>query len=276
MPETEKPKIRVIEINYLQDFSRSVLNENNPAIIEEKLNWFLEHYEVINYYLETQVIWRVRRCKSPEGYRNVNELSYPPKSLTPVGRLNEKGSPIFYASFHKHTALEEIGAREGDYVHLSGYKVGSERKLRGGIVGEIVNVHRSGRSSISDELAKGLNGILHKMPHKSGMSYVFMDAFVSSILRDKKAKENNYIHSRVLSKLLLNSLEGRLDAIFYPSIALEGAMNVAIKPESVRSTVKMIGNSVIKILKKNDYGIYDFEIVKNANGFYSNGEIKWQ
>lgn len=275
MSETKKPKIRVIEINYLQEFSRSVLNETDPYIIEEKLSWFLNHDEVINYQLEAQAIWRARRCKSPEGHKNINELSYPPSNLTPVGRLNEEGCPIFYASFHKHTAFEEIGAKEGDYMHLSGYEVGSEQKLRGGIVGEIVNVHRSGRSSVSDELGKGLNGILHKMPHKAGMSYVFMDAFVSGILRDKKAKENNYIHSRILSKLLLNSVKG-LDAIFYPSVALESAMNVAIKTESVGSTVKMIGNSVVRILKRYDYDIYDFEMVKNANGFYPDGEIRWE
>ncbi|MFK0573665.1 RES domain-containing protein [Endozoicomonas sp.] len=268
-------KIKVIEINWLQDFSRSVISEKDPVAIEQKLSWFLGFYDVINYSLAyDRAIWRARICETPHGYSNVKELSHPPKHLTNAGRLNNPSEPIFYASFHNYAALEEVGAKEGDHVHLAGYKICDKRKIRGCIVGEILNIHRSGRASMSEVMENELNKILNKIPHKAGMSYVFMDAFLASILRDKDAPKNNYLHSRILGKLLLESVKG-LDAIFYPSVALESAMNIAIKTNVVESALSMTGNSVVRINKKYDYGIYDFSIIRNAKGQFHDGTIVW-
>lgn len=103
---------------------------------------------------------------------------------------------------------------------------------------------------------------------------MFTDAFLSSILRDRDASKTNYIHSRTLAKLIFEK-NPEIDAIIYPSIALESAMNLAIKPESADRLLGIFGTSVMLIKEKYDYGIFDFEVLRNAKGYEKNGDIRW-
>lgn len=266
-----KPEITVIEINYLQDFCRKTLASSDAAFVEAQLRWLLEDYSLINYKLGYErPIWRGRKCNSPSGFQNLRELSYPPIELTKAGRLNNHGHPLLYAAFHNFCALEEIGAKEGDYIHLVGYRIKETRKLRCCVVGEVLNVHRSGQAWSSIELGQELNNILNKMPTAAGRSFIYIDAFLSSILRDKNAASNNYLHSRILGTLLLEKLPD-LDAILYPSVALESSRNIAVIPESVDTLFEVFGTTVVRVERKYDYGIFDFSIVRNAKGFW--GEL---
>jgi len=127
---------------------------------------------------------------------------------------------------------------------------------------------------MSEAFRDKLNSILNSMPYHDGMKYVFMDAFFASILSDKNAPKNNYLHTRILGKLLINSVKD-LNAMFYPSVSLESAINVAIKTEALSSALKLASNCVIKINKRYDYGIFDISIVKNSKGQDPDGTIVW-
>jgi hypothetical protein len=77
-----------------------------------------------------------------------------------------------------------------------------------------------------------------------------------------------------LAKLIFEKHPG-FDAIVYPSVMLEGAMNLAIKPESADRLLEIFGISVMRIRKKYDYGIFDFELLRNAKGYEKNCDIRW-
>jgi len=266
---------KVLPINYLQKLSHSILASTTAFEIEKGLRIVLEYYGIINYMLGYAFpFWRARRCTSAEGFKNINELSYPPRELTKAGRLNEPRAPLLYLSMKPLTTLEEIGASESDYVHHIGYKLIGKSKLRCGILGEITHVARSGRALTDEDLGNHLNRILNNTEYEAGKSFVFTDAFLSSILQDKNASKTNYVHSRTLAKLIFEK-HSEFDAIVYPSVALGSAMNLAIKPDSAERLLKIAGTSVIHIRKKYDYGIYDFELLRNAKGHEQNGDIRW-
>jgi hypothetical protein len=268
-------KGRVLPIGYLQTLSRSILASTNASEIEKGLQMVLEYYGIINFDLGyAWPFWRGRICASSHGFKNINELSYPPRELTKAGRLNEPRAPLLYLSMNNLATLEEINASKGNYVHSIAYKIIAENKLRCGIIGEITHVARSGRALISEELGNHLNRILNNTEYEAGKSFVFTDAFLSSILRDRNASKTNYIHSRTLAKLIFEKHPG-FDAIVYPSVALESAMNLAIKPESADRLLEIFGTSVIRVRKKYDYGIFDFELLGNAKGHDKNGDIRW-
>lgn len=268
-------KGKVLPIDYLQNLSRSILCSTIASEIEEGLRIVLEYYGIINFNLgNTLPFWRGRICPSSDGFKNIKELSYPPRELTKAGRLNEPSSPLLYLSLNNLTTLVEINASNGNYVHSIAYKTIGKNKLKCGIFGEITHAARSGRALISEELGTHLNRILNKIEYEAGKSFVFTDAFLSSILRDGNASKTNYIHSRTLAKLIFEKNPG-FDAIVYPSIVLEGAMNLAIKPESADRLLEIFGISVIHVGKKYDYGIFDFELLRNANGYEKNGDIRW-
>ena len=269
-----KPKIIVTEINALQKICNRILSSQDKNFIQSQLKLLVNDYTLINYKLgHGRHIWRGRKCDS-SGYSHLHKLHCPPANLTNAGRMNDPGKPLFYASYTKFCVFEEIGAKDGDYVHLVAHHIKEKEKLRCCLVGEITNVQRSGRTYIFDGLGKHLSKMINDMPQSAGLSFVYIDAFFSSILRDKEASTKNYLHSRILSNLLFEKLS-KMDAIIYPSVALESTMNIAISPTSVERYLTLIGSMVVKIIKRYEYGLFDFTLIKSAEGFDNDGKIIW-
>uniref|UniRef100_UPI000AC34645 hypothetical protein n=2 Tax=Vibrio TaxID=662 RepID=UPI000AC34645 len=267
---------KVLEINYLHNLCEQIKIESDPVKIREKLAYILEFYDVINYnYSYSSAIWRGRLCNDQAGYSNISEVGYPPKEFTPANRLNEPNAPLLYSSINQYAILDEIGATEGSYVHMLAYTSLKDAPLRMGIIGDIAHTHRWGNSMSSDYVGEQLRRIMGEMSPEVGRSYVYTDAFLSSILQDPKASETNYLHSRILASLLFEK-QNNLDGIVYPSVALDRSMNFAIKPSSVDQKLEKSATFVVKVKKKFNYGIYDMEIVRGADGHQFNGDIVWR
>ncbi|WP_133407862.1 RES domain-containing protein [Parashewanella tropica] len=266
---------QVLSLNYIDQISSNILESSDPTYVENSLRHVLDFYDLVNYELSyDRTYWRARKCDHESGFKNISELGCPPKHLVSAGRLNEPNSPMLYVSPNQFSVLEEIGAEVNDYIHMIAYRQNQEQKLRCGIVGEITQVQRWGTGLISDATSEQINRVLNEMTHEVAKSFVFADAFLSSILKDPNAKNSNYLHSRVLSKILLEKNEF-IDAIVYPSVALESARNFAIKPDVANKKLSIASNFVLRINKKYKYGMYDFEVIKMASGQYGNGAIAW-
>lgn len=256
-------KIRLPDIEVLQIKTRSILSDSDPTSIRNKLVELFGFYEIINFPLGYDwPIWRVRKCNDGEGYGNLREIFYPPPEQTRAGRLNNAGQPVLYTSLHNFTALAEVAAEEGDYLHIIGFQIKPPEKLKCAIIGEIFNTHRSGRAKLCETLGDGINKILINSDIRACRSWVFLDAFFSMLLADKTAASSDYIHSRIVADLI-NEKMPHIDAIYYMSVALENGVNLAIKPDAVNRLLHVSGTSVIKINRKYDFGIYDFSIERN-------------
>jgi hypothetical protein len=89
---------------------------------------------------------------------------------------------------------------------------------------------------LSEELAAHLLRIIQdELPYKAAMSFIFVDAFLSSLLRDPFASNNGYLYSRTVRRL----------------------------------------TCVIKIERKFDYGLFDFSLVRNATDVRDDRRIVW-
>jgi hypothetical protein len=270
------PKLTIFELNFLQDFAGALRSENDPSVVHRKLSFLLAHYDVINWDLKYDwPIWRARKCKTADGFDSIDDLIYPPPHLTPAGRLNNPHEPMLYGVFNKNTALEEVGAEEGNYIHVIGLRLKKNSRIRCCVIGEIDRVHRSGRSMLSEELAAHLLRIIQdELPYKAAMSFIFVDAFLSSLLRDPLASANDYLYSRTVRQLLFEK-QPTVEAICYSSVKLEGALNVAITPEIADNRLDLAGTSVIKIERRFDYGLFDFSLVRNATDVRHDRRIVW-
>lgn len=267
--------IRVLELNYLQQLSRKILASTNGIEVEQLFRELLDFYSILNFsFRYTGVIWRGRKCLHSTGFAKIDEMLSPPCRLAKAGRLNESGTPILYASINQFAVLQELGASKGDFIQFLGMKIAPHKSIICAVIGERMNVHRSGRAWISEEIGKKVNRILNEMPFEAAKSYVFTDAFLATLLCDKDAYKNEYIHSRILSKLILEKLN-HLDGIIYPSVALGNSTNFAIKPESASLALDIEATFVVEINKVFDYGIYETKIVNRAEGHDSDGQIKW-
>lgn len=264
-----------LHIDFLDSLTTQILKSTDTIFIREKFNLILDHYQIINYEFHyDQAFWRARKCSSPEGFTNISEVGIPPIELINPGRLNEAKDPVLYTSINQYSTLVEIGAEEGDIVHMAKFDQIENRMIRCATIGEYSHINRWGTGLISDTVGKLLNEHMKKMPHDIGISVIYTDALLNSILKDKNAKKNNYIHSRILANLIF-SRNPNIDAIEYSGIALEASRNYAIKPSSAERTLQIGASFVLKINKKYKFGIYDFDVLRNAEGVEADGRIIW-
>jgi hypothetical protein len=264
----------VLPLGQLHALAREIRASSDATEIEEKLKLVLRFAHVINVDWKFDApLWRGRRCPSSDGYASIAEVGCPPPESCGAGRLNEPGKPVLYVSKLQHSVFEELGLAEGEFVHLVGYSM-QGTAVRTALLGEYTQVHRWGEASMGVDLGRELKRILRELDHEVGKSFLYSDAFLSAVVRDREAKTSSYIRSRVMARLLFAALPD-VKAITYPGVALDNAMNLAIQPLAADSLLKIAATCVVMIEKKYDYGIYDFKVVKWGLGHRADGLINW-
>jgi len=266
-------KLRLLELNHLEQFRHDLLACRAPDEVESKIRWFLDFYQSINAVCSySQLYWRGRKCHSEEGFGYVSELLAPPAHLAKAGRMNEDNAPVFYASGTANTALCEIGAEPNDFVHIIGLKELKAPRLIA--VGEVLNAYHN-TSSLSASLTSQLRAVINGLSPEAMRSFVFMDALVAEIFKDPNAVNTGYLHSRLLYRLLKEGTSD-VDGIVYPSVAHDGSTNIALSPASASSHLAVDVNLLLRVKKKHSYGIYDSEIVRVAVAEDPDGQIVWE
>lgn len=272
-------KLKVIEINSLDRFRNALLSTIEPEEVEKLLSWYLESFGGINFkFGYDRQIFRARKCLTEHGYNNISEIYPPPKDKCKTGRMNEEGQAIFYGAFSPGTALAEINAREGDYVHLAHFQLPekSENGMRCFAIGEIYNSYH-GVTTISPGVSNEIRDAISRIGKddiRALLSYLYMDAFSAELLNSTNAHEVNYVYSRIFCRLLLGK-HPDVDGLIYPSAKVKGTSNIVLRPESVNSKIKLVANVVFKINKIYPYGLVDFDLVKSAKGHTVDGRIVW-
>lgn len=272
-------KIKVIELNSLDRFRNDLLNTIQPEKVEELLTWYLNYYEGVNFkFGYDRPIFRARKCLTKHGYNNISEIYPPPSEKCKVGRMNEEGQAIFYGAFSPGTALNEINAQEGDYIHVAHFQL--PEKYDSGIrcftVGEVYNNYH-GVNTISSTVFNEIHDFIRRIGEddiRALLSYLYMDSFSAELLNSTHAHEINYVYSRFFCRLLLGKYSD-VDGLIYPSAKVKGTSNIVLRSETVNSKMKLVANIVFKINKIYPYGIVDFDLVKSAKGHALDGNIIW-
>ncbi|PRY64432.1 RES domain-containing protein [Vreelandella songnenensis] len=272
MYDKETNTLKLVDVDFLEKFRQELFNSSDPQFVEEKLKWFLSFYEPINTSLSyNQLHWRARKCSNKDGFSFVHELLAPPADLVRPGRMNEANDPMLYLSGAANTALSEIEAQPGDFVHMIGISELSNPSLL--MVGEIVNAYH-GNALFNYSITKDVKKVINDMPPRVMKSFVYMDALASEIFRDKNASISNYLYSRILYKLLKGRYPS-LDGIVYPSVAHEGSANIALKPNIFFNKFSIEVCIVVKVVARYSYGFFDMDVIRKATSNDSNGLIVW-
>lgn len=116
-------KRKLIEKIYSYD-----LKNIDISIIKKDFNELIEGEIKTQIPLAPKKLFRVRKNDIQHGFvlgfSNINELKYPPASFVKtMGRLNDVGESIFYASPCYETAVEECHIKDNDIFTLSEYEL---------------------------------------------------------------------------------------------------------------------------------------------------------
>ncbi|MDZ4298989.1 MAG: RES family NAD+ phosphorylase [Moraxellaceae bacterium] len=274
-----KANLKVIELNSLDRFRKDLFGADSFDEIEKLLSWYIRFFDGLNFeFGYDRPIIRARLCPSTDGFSHIGELHSPPPKVTSIGRMNEKGNPMFYASYHIGTALAEINAKEGDFVQVAQFQLPnkSDCRVRCLAIGEVYNAYH-GISTIAQSMFDEIRQLIDRLSKNNIrvlLSYLYMDALSAELLNDILASKKDYIYSRTLSRLLLDKYP-QIDGLIFPSAKIKGTANITLRPESVLKKAQVVSSQVIKITKLYPYGLCDFEVVKQAKGESADGRIFW-
>lgn len=220
------------------------------------------------------VLWRGIKCL-PLGYKNVSELSYPPKDIVKAGRLNDKGNPCLYSATKLTTVFTELNLAQDDYVHIIGFKLLDGKSIMSSTIGDLFHVYKYGYTKTfgadpDNSIGKKLNACSVEDRKK----ILYIDAFLSSVLTDTDAETKNYLSTRLLAKAIY--IKSPVNSIFYPSVQDHVGMNLALLPLIYDSAMHVVCSQIIKINKVRHFGFYDHEVCMEATGIESNGDFVWQ
>jgi hypothetical protein len=253
----------------------NIASSRDSHAIRRSFQRLLEDHPDVNLgFGRGSIYWRAR-LSDQCGFACESEVGYPPPNLARAGRLNDAGVPCLYLSAKRETALAEIGAKAGDYVHLMGHRVLADQVLRTIAIGELAHVQKTGYVRITGVDPKlTIARMLNRYPLEQGLRIAYIDSYLASVLSDPDARESAYVRTQILAKLLY----GRSQAVgmFYPSVRSPLGINLAVSAQAADCLFHSAVSVVVHVKRALRFGYFDFDVVRTARDVSEAGRFAWQ
>lgn len=267
----------ILDLDDMHNLANEIKAGKVEQFISDRLKYALQFYDVINFdFHYERAFLRARKLENGMPFAHMSEIYYPPPHKTKPARLNEPGFPFLYLSLTLDTALTEIGAQTGDILQISAYRP-KGRAVKVGVIGEKFRASRGASGFLPRDVAVMLSNIVNKLERedrKKALAYLYPDLFFDEILRDSEAAQSEYLHSRILAKLIFEKQKD-LDGIVYHSVASYGNKNIALPACKADELLGLESTILLRVKKSYSYGLHDVEFIKAPVDIRQNGDIIW-
>jgi len=207
-------------------------------------------------------------------FTKTDELSVIPddeKYKVPLGRLNKKEQPIYYACFsdkifnYYDVVLSEVNAIDLDYVNfLDSITTGYLEVIRIGAFDLFMRSqalhHWIDRYNL--RIFKLFKKFCEKKQNKFLIeSHQLCSAFFADILSRKNHK-NLYKVTSILADIIFEN--EHVDAIMYESVQVKGAPVIAIRPKALAQKVQHKKVASLRVEANLGYGIYYTDVINEG------------
>ena len=257
--------------------SLATSEENAIKVQDEAINISLGI--ICKEFKEDNLLFRCSSCFDvPEDIAYANRYSYPPEEkVSNPQRMNKKKDSVFYGASDIKTALHETGIKENQVFYVSAWEMIDDAKML--IFPCIPSVLRSKALQAKEDCAPlaQFAGLIKSYPELETW-YDKLTEIMSIHHNDKDALHKyiyyltgglayNIRHRKVPYKDSLREI----DAILYPSVALDGGKyNLAIRPQFVKEHMQ------IKFIIKGIYNQGKVTCSFKYIGFNEKDKIKWK
>ncbi len=262
-------------VEIMESLRGANLQARSEVHVRERLRELLKlaKYEGLGISRDENQIWyRARKCETPDGYSNLDQVLYPPPNSVDLGRANLRGASVLYASWNPTVAIEEIGAEAGDVVQLVALRVAPGFQLPCHIVGEYESVLNSGGSLVNSRKLEQAINEMHAANPLRVKEMQFVDSFFAEAFRKRVERPYEYRVTALYAERILAAPDGGL---MYPSVRLAGGINLAVTPTVCDERFEILFSDVWKIERYYGYGMYFCSPIKHATTFEPDGIIAW-
>jgi hypothetical protein len=211
-------------------------------------------------------VYRARCVGRPA---HIRDVSYPPASLTPPGRVNREGAPVFYCSAAREGALFEVAPRLGETVVVAKWTTTEPMVVHP--VGYSKNALTQLQSRRAPESWAGF------VNERGGAAHAeITDFFATTFVRVIRPGESPdfYKLSTAIAEMLF--AQDMFHGLLYPTVALAAnSDNLAIKPSFVDQHLRFVEAELFQVQKVHDHG---FEVLPLdlAQTLETDGSIVWR
>lgn len=210
-------------------------------------------------------LYRARVISKPA---HIRDVSYPPASLTPLGRVNRPGAPVLYCSSAREGALFETRPRSGDTAVV--VKWTTKEPLVAHQVGYSENALRQLKSARTPESWAPFAVEPGGAPHAE-----VTDLLASIFVRVIEPGESEFYKlSTAIAEMLF--AQDMFHALLYPTVALSAnSDNLAIKPSFVDHHLSFVEAEFFQVQKVNDHG-FEVTPLDLAQSLNADGSLAWR
>ncbi len=203
------------------------------------INPVLDGFRVLAKQFEPGVyLYRTRKCNKPI---NINEVSYPPVAYSKIGRANEEGQPVFYASVGKNVPFFELNPSIGDTIAVSYWKTKSTMLLN--TVGYTADALDGLGSKRGVETVFPANIIKSVGEENELINHFLASCFTAKIHISESEK---YELSAAITRILLSG--DIFSGIMYPTVKMFGnADNVALTRDFADKNLELLAIEFVEV-----------------------------
>lgn len=263
-------KLKWSEYQESQDVNKFV--EDFNEIFKSELGYIINYAMPLKHIEFSFGIYRIREVNTFNNIDLFTEHSYPPPSITKIGRCNFPRYPVFYGSNSPITALTEV-VKKGDFSGkrfcISSWGINNSDEnliLENFLLGEL---HPENHFNL---LAKSLINRIDEPFNKSSVKLSktqengiieFMKFLDTQFIRD-----DNYSFSAALAHRRIYANHNNTDILLYPSVQSKfRGINIAINPNFVDNHLRLKRCYIVELKS------YDLEKGKFDLKFLEYGEV---
>lgn len=232
-----------------------------------------ELYEVMTLELHrgSTVFWRAR--EAPEGpFRCGSDVGCAPAETAKCGRLNDAGVSCFYGATRDVTALREVDGMTGKHYQLSGFKPHSPITVA--VVGEFLHVQKTGYLRLTgSDPGRSISRLLNSLQMPEARRLLYIDAFLSDLLADPRAKQREYLLSRAVASMLYR--DSSVDGIIFPSVKDPLGLNLSLRADSYYAKAHPVCSAHVRLTADRRFGFLDYEVLSEVEKMEAD-EFVWK
>lgn len=221
--------------------------------------------------LEWGLDWRykrARRLSGPALPETVDELIWRKDVEASLGRANPEGFQVLYLADRMETALQEARVID-DAAVISDFRIQEGHSVRVAPIGELAQIHRTGRGYLSGDTSKVVQDMLNACDIDEARSLLITDAF----LLDCFVGHDDYELSSHVAMSIFDK-NPNVSVVAYPSRRQIGAVNFAVRVETFWQDwgLVMVRHGQARHLA---HGFFKLNDVKRVDGIYNSGQLRW-
>lgn len=263
----------VRNISFIRQLIGGLYQDIKYSELERLINQLLSNYSVfysvgsgLNCYRgrKTSKDNLLKEILPKRKYTKISDFACRPAEKTyEYGRCHQPHNPVFYASGDVESLYSELNVEEDEFLIVAVWYSKKTYQMRSCFIGSLDHYRKTKtllyKVGSPDQYNLMINAIKEEVTkrlrdNKKGVPSMYTDAFLAHVFAKPAHTFQEYKITSIVSKYLLENR--KFDILGYPSVKHFGAINYAMKPDTIEKNFELRKIVLLQIENSMGFGFY--------------------